>query len=179
MARRKGKRNSLARAAGPADADGGREPGRFSARRKMEAILRMLRGEALDGLARELGVPAATVAQWREQFLGGGQAALKSRAPDDARDDEIGGRDGTSQGRRVSLTSNSCVRPFQVVSDAGGETAKGALGAVPASVDRESRVCDRGLGITVGMAAAGRPRPEWLDEILASSAESVGSVRLG
>jgi len=89
MARRKGNRTSRARATAPADADGGREPGRFSARRKAEAILRMLRGEALDGLARELGVTAATLAQWREQFLAGGQAALKSRAPDDARDDEI------------------------------------------------------------------------------------------
>ena len=88
MARRKGHRKSLARAAGPADPDGGREPGRFSARRKTETILRMLRGEVLDGLARELGVTAATLAQWREHFLVGGQAALKSRAPDD-RDDEI------------------------------------------------------------------------------------------
>jgi len=34
------------------------------------------------------GVTAATLAQWREQFLGGGQAALKSRPADD-RDEEI------------------------------------------------------------------------------------------
>ena len=88
MARRKGDRKPLARAAAPADADGGREPGRFSARRKTETILRVLRGEALDSLARELGVTAATLAQWREHFLAGGQAALKSRALDD-RDDEI------------------------------------------------------------------------------------------
>jgi transposase-like protein len=88
MARRKGHRKSLARAAAPADTDGGREPGRFSARRKTETILRMLRGEALDSLARELGVTAATLAHWREEFLAGGQAALKSR-PADERDDEI------------------------------------------------------------------------------------------
>lgn len=48
----------------------------------------MLRGEPLDGLARELGVTAAPLAQWREQFLAGGHAALKSR-PADERDDEI------------------------------------------------------------------------------------------
>ena len=88
MARRKGNRKSLTRAGAPADADGGREAGRFSARRKTETILRMLRGEALDGLARELGVTAATLAHWREEFLAGGQAALKSR-PADERDDEI------------------------------------------------------------------------------------------
>jgi transposase-like protein len=64
------------------------EIGRFSSRRKMEAILQLLRGEDLDTLSRRLGVTAATLAQWREQFLAAGQAGLKSRAPD-ARDDEI------------------------------------------------------------------------------------------
>ena len=48
MARRKGNRKPLARAAAVADADGGREPGRFSARRKTEALLRLLRGEVPD-----------------------------------------------------------------------------------------------------------------------------------
>jgi len=88
MGKRRRDRKSLARADAPADADGARESGRFSARRKTETILRMLRGEPLDGLARELGVTAATLAHWREQFLAGGQAALKSR-PADERDDEI------------------------------------------------------------------------------------------
>jgi|SRR5712692_2905828 len=88
MARRKGDRKSRARAAAPADPDGGRAPGRFSARRKTDALLRLLRGEPLDSLARELGVTAATVAHWREHFLAGGQAALKSRLADE-RDEEI------------------------------------------------------------------------------------------
>ena len=88
MARRKGNRKSLARAAAPPDPDGGREPGRFSARRKTDALLRLLRGEPLDSLARELGVTAATVAHWREHFLAGGHAALKSRLADE-RDEEI------------------------------------------------------------------------------------------
>jgi transposase-like protein len=87
MGRRKRDRESLGGAAAAAGADGGREPGRFSARRKTEVILRLLRGEPLDTLARELGVTAATLAQWREQFLAGGQGALKSR-PADERDDE-------------------------------------------------------------------------------------------
>jgi transposase len=88
MRRRKRERKALGRAATNPDAEGLREPGRFSARRKTETILRIMRGEPLDGLARELGVTAATLAQWREQFLAGGQAALKSR-PADERDDEI------------------------------------------------------------------------------------------
>ncbi len=88
MGRRKRNRKALASGAAAAGVDAGREPGRFSVRRKAEAILRLLRGEPLDTLARELGVTAATLAQWREQFLAGGQAALKSRLADE-RDDEI------------------------------------------------------------------------------------------
>src|SRR5919199_600727 len=41
------------------------ERGRWSSRRKTEVVLRILRGEALDALSRELGVTAATLAQWR------------------------------------------------------------------------------------------------------------------
>jgi hypothetical protein len=62
--------------------------GRFSARRKTEAVLRLLRGEDLELLSRELGVTAATLSAWRDGFLAAGQAALKSR-PTDERDDEI------------------------------------------------------------------------------------------
>ncbi len=67
----------------------GGERGRWSSRRKMEVVLRALRGESLDAVSRELGVTAGTIAQWREQFLAGGQAAVKSR-PADERDDELG-----------------------------------------------------------------------------------------
>ena len=65
-----------------------RDRGRYSARRKTEAVLRLLRGEDLDTLSRELGVTAATLAGWRDSFLDGGTAALKSRPADD-RDEEI------------------------------------------------------------------------------------------
>jgi transposase-like protein len=62
--------------------------GRFSARRKTDAILRLLRGEDLEALSREYGVVAATLSSWRDAFLDGGRAALKSR-PADERDEEI------------------------------------------------------------------------------------------
>src|SRR3954470_16349244 len=62
--------------------------GRFSARRKTDAVVRLLRGEDLDTLSRELGVTAATLSSWRDSFLGGGTAAMKSRPADD-RDEEI------------------------------------------------------------------------------------------
>ena len=64
------------------------ERGRFSAPRKTATVLRLLRGESLELLSRELGVTAATLAGWRDDFLAGGQAALKSRPADD-RDEEI------------------------------------------------------------------------------------------
>ena len=62
--------------------------GRFSAQRKTDAVLRLLRGEDLDALSRELGVTAATLSTWREDFLAGGKAALKSR-PADGRDEQL------------------------------------------------------------------------------------------
>ena len=62
--------------------------GRFSAKRKTEAVLRLLRGEDLDALSRELGVIASTLPSWRDSFLDGGTAAMKSRPADD-RDQEV------------------------------------------------------------------------------------------
>ena len=64
------------------------ERGRFSSRRKTATVLRLLRGEGLELVSRDLGVTAATLSAWRDDFLAGGQAALKSRPADD-RDDEI------------------------------------------------------------------------------------------
>jgi hypothetical protein len=58
--------------------EGGREV-RWSARRKQEVVLRLLRGEGLDALARETGQAAGTISAWREDFLAGGQEGLKSR----------------------------------------------------------------------------------------------------
>jgi transposase len=73
----------------PADVTAHNEDrGRFSARRKTKAILRLLRGEDIDVVSRELGVTAATVAGWRDHFLAGGQAALKTRQPD-GRDEDV------------------------------------------------------------------------------------------
>ncbi len=59
-----------------------RRPGRWSAKRKSAAVLRLLRGEDLETLSRELGVTAATLSGWRDQFLEGGAANLKAREAD-------------------------------------------------------------------------------------------------
>ena len=52
---------------------------RWSARRKEGVVLRLLRGESLDLLARESGQAAGTISGWREEFLAAGREGLKSR----------------------------------------------------------------------------------------------------
>jgi len=61
---------------------------RFSARCQAEVVQRLVRGESLELLSRELGLTAARLSNWREQFLQSGQAALKKH-PKDGRDLEI------------------------------------------------------------------------------------------
>ena len=52
---------------------------RWSARRKEGVVMRLLRGESLDLLARETGQPAGRISAWREEFLAGAREGLKSR----------------------------------------------------------------------------------------------------
>jgi transposase-like protein len=64
------------------------ERGRWSAKKKSEAVLRLLKGEDLDAVSRELKVNAATLSGWRDVFLESGLAGLKSREVD-VRDEKI------------------------------------------------------------------------------------------
>jgi hypothetical protein len=61
----------------------------MSAQRKQSAVLRLLRGEDLELVSRELAITAAELSAWREAFLSAGEAALKTR-PADGREVEIG-----------------------------------------------------------------------------------------
>jgi transposase-like protein len=89
--------DTMARGAGPAErahhAGGdGLAPERrrrMSAKRKQSAVLRLLRGEDLELVSRELGVTAVELTAWRAAFLAAGEASLKTR-PADGRDVEIG-----------------------------------------------------------------------------------------
>jgi transposase-like protein len=89
--------DTTARGAGPAAraqhaGGGGPAPSRrrrMSATRKQSAVLRLLRGEDLELVSRELGVTAAELTAWRDAFLTAGEASLKTR-PADGRDVEIG-----------------------------------------------------------------------------------------
>jgi Transposase len=77
------------RATGEGSTHGWQQPQRFSARQKTAVVLRLLRGEPLDLVSRELGIPAARLTTWREACLDAGQEALKKQ-PLDSRDRELG-----------------------------------------------------------------------------------------
>ena len=71
--------------------DGGAVAGpgrRFSAKRKLAAVQRLLRGESQEAVSRELNVPVHRLAEWRDRVLMAAEGALKERERDD-RDDEI------------------------------------------------------------------------------------------
>lgn len=72
---------------GARSATGG-EPGvaaevkRWSAGRKTEVVLRLLRGESVDAISREVSVPIYKLEQWRDRALAGIDAGLKEREND-------------------------------------------------------------------------------------------------
>jgi hypothetical protein len=61
---------------------------RFSAKKKTEVVLRLLRGEDIDLLSRQMGIPASRIAAWREAFLEAGEESMKKR-PAVERDREL------------------------------------------------------------------------------------------
>ncbi len=74
--------------AAPASGGGASPPERFSARRKLQAVQRLMGGESLEAVSRDLGVPVARLSEWRDQALAGAESSLKAQ-PRDQRDDEI------------------------------------------------------------------------------------------
>jgi transposase len=56
--------------------------GRWSAKRKVSVVLELLRGADLESTSRKHRVTAATLTAWRDRFLAGGEAILKSREVD-------------------------------------------------------------------------------------------------
>ena len=59
--------------------------GRWSTRRKAEVVIRMLRGEPIEALSRELGVEVYRLEEWRDKALFGMEAGLKERECDPLR----------------------------------------------------------------------------------------------
>jgi len=55
---------------------------RWSKRRKMEAVLRLLRGETLDEVSRDLKVEISRLEAWRDKGIHGIEEAMKEREGD-------------------------------------------------------------------------------------------------
>ncbi len=61
-------------------------PERWSVQRKTELILRLLRGEGLDGVSRESQVPAPELERWQRIFLEQGKRGLRTKAEPEERE---------------------------------------------------------------------------------------------
>ena len=48
----------------------------------MEVVLRIMRGETLEALSREIGVSASMIEEWHRTAIGGIESSLKSRSND-------------------------------------------------------------------------------------------------
>src|SRR3954465_4328950 len=88
--------------AGAPSGAAGRER-RFPAQRKLAAVSRLLRGEPLETVARELNVTAARLSKWRDRALVAAEAAMKQRERD-------GHEDATGTRRSCSASRPSSAR---------------------------------------------------------------------
>jgi len=61
-------------------------PERWSVQRKMELVLRLLRGEGLDAVSRENQVPAHELERWQRIFLEQGKRGLRTKAEPEERE---------------------------------------------------------------------------------------------
>src|SRR3954464_14278207 len=61
---------------------------RNSARRKLAAVTRLLRGEPLEAVARDLNITVARLSAGRDRALAAAEAAMKERERD-SRDEEV------------------------------------------------------------------------------------------
>ena len=80
-------RSPIAGEGAPSGVDGNGAK-RFSVQRKMACVARLLRGEPLEVVAREMNVSVARLTEWRERVLAAAVSSLKERERD-GRDDEI------------------------------------------------------------------------------------------
>ena len=55
---------------------------RWTRTRKMEVVMRMIRGESVEALSRELGVEVYRLEEWREMALAGMEGGLRAKKKD-------------------------------------------------------------------------------------------------
>ena len=54
---------------------------RWSANKKIDVVMRLLRGESLEDVSRDVGVEAHRLAAWRDDFIESGKTGLKAKRP--------------------------------------------------------------------------------------------------
>src|SRR4051794_25535808 len=130
---------------------------RMSARRKQEAVLRLLRGEDLERLSRELSITAAELSGWRDTFL---RPFADARPP------------GREPDRQTVGGSARDPDPIRLPDDPNVPVTAGRAAEAPADRAGELR-CGRerrlaapepfhpGAWHGATLARPGRPRPGW------------------
>lgn len=63
--------------------------GRWSAQKKADVVLRLLRGESIDAVSRECAVTVEMLTRWREDFVAAGIAGLKGKTLEQVRIAEL------------------------------------------------------------------------------------------
>lgn len=84
-----GEQRSSALSTAPSDRPAPLAPGqRWSLARKREVVLRMMQGEPVEELSRQLGLPVYKLEQWRQRGFAGIDAGLRER-DDDPKEREL------------------------------------------------------------------------------------------
>jgi transposase len=61
---------------------------RWTASRKLDAVMCVLRGQSLDAVSRKYGVSLHDLTSWRNKVLSGAESALKTKDTDETQDAE-------------------------------------------------------------------------------------------
>ncbi len=83
MAKKKRSKRQARPAAQAKDGDEPKPVLRWSKERKLEVVLRLLRGESVDAISREVGIESYRLEQWKDQALAGMKGGLGSRRKQD------------------------------------------------------------------------------------------------
>jgi transposase len=136
----------------------------WSAGKKMDAVQRLLRGESLEELSRELKVEAHRLAAWRDDFLAAGKQGLKGQRADRPPDDralnqaerKIGQLTMENEVLRAAAEKGGCRSRRRSGPDSRGTQASASDGVPPARRIPLDRLRPSGrCGRTPGTARAG------------------------
>ena len=61
---------------------------RWTASRKLEAVMCVLRGQSLDAVSRKYGISLHDLTSWRNKVLAGAESSLKTKEADETPDSE-------------------------------------------------------------------------------------------